>query len=228
MEFVQNFTPPDIQAKNFTPSISPNFNSLVRKHKKLVKMEKFTPLAKNLHCRRQWGHGQIPPLSSSINDTSNSHHQQHEHQKFPTWGLCYPPGAVLRSCAPKPFLCKIAKIFSAIFPRLDTSVICFLLVWKKDGSRFITNFSMIAQFTMQKSRLLTESSGPVVILRGYQDSESQNLSWHNRSAERMTSIIYLFLRKSCLQNVFVISYLYFICLSNFHRGLVTRQLPHNF
>ena len=27
MEFVQNFTPPDFQAKNFTPAISPNFNS---------------------------------------------------------------------------------------------------------------------------------------------------------------------------------------------------------
>ena len=25
MRFVQNFTPPDFQAKNFTPSISPNF-----------------------------------------------------------------------------------------------------------------------------------------------------------------------------------------------------------
>ena len=31
MEFVQNFTPPDFQAKNFTPSISPNFNSFSRK-----------------------------------------------------------------------------------------------------------------------------------------------------------------------------------------------------
>ena len=27
MEFVQNFTPPDFHAKNFTPPISPNFNS---------------------------------------------------------------------------------------------------------------------------------------------------------------------------------------------------------
>ena len=26
-------------------------------------MEKFTPLAKILHCRRHWRHGQIPPLS---------------------------------------------------------------------------------------------------------------------------------------------------------------------
>ena len=46
-EFVQKFTPPDNQAKNFTPSISPNFNSFSgKKHKKWVKMEKFTPLAK--------------------------------------------------------------------------------------------------------------------------------------------------------------------------------------
>ena len=35
MEFVQNFTPPDFQAKNFTPSITPNFNSFSKKkHKK--------------------------------------------------------------------------------------------------------------------------------------------------------------------------------------------------
>ena len=35
MEFVQNFTPPDFQAKNFTPSNSPNFNSFSKKkHKK--------------------------------------------------------------------------------------------------------------------------------------------------------------------------------------------------
>ena len=35
MEFVKKFTPPDFQAKNFTPSISPNFNSFSKKkHKK--------------------------------------------------------------------------------------------------------------------------------------------------------------------------------------------------
>ena len=35
MEFVQKFTPPDFQAKNFTPSISPNFKSFSKKkHKK--------------------------------------------------------------------------------------------------------------------------------------------------------------------------------------------------
>ena len=51
MELVQNFTPPDFQVKNFTPAISPDFNSFSgKKHKKRVKMEKFTPLAKILHC----------------------------------------------------------------------------------------------------------------------------------------------------------------------------------
>ena len=49
--------------KNFTPSISPKFNSFSKKkHKKWVKMEKFTLLAKILHCRRHWRHWQIPPL----------------------------------------------------------------------------------------------------------------------------------------------------------------------
>ena len=69
MEIVQNFTPPDFQAKNFTPSISPNLNSFSgKKHKKWVKMEKFTPLAKILHCRRQWREWQIPPLPDSYSD----------------------------------------------------------------------------------------------------------------------------------------------------------------
>ena len=31
MEFVKNFTQPDFQAKNFTPSISPSFNSFSKK-----------------------------------------------------------------------------------------------------------------------------------------------------------------------------------------------------
>ena len=34
MEFVQKFTPPDFQAKSFTPSISPNFNSFSDKNTK--------------------------------------------------------------------------------------------------------------------------------------------------------------------------------------------------
>ena len=65
MEFVQNFTPPDFQVKNFTPSISPNFNSFSKKkHKKLVKMEKFTPLATNFT---------LPPgLTGWTNSTSGT------------------------------------------------------------------------------------------------------------------------------------------------------------
>ena len=31
VEFVQNFTPPDFHVKNFTPPISPNFNSFSKK-----------------------------------------------------------------------------------------------------------------------------------------------------------------------------------------------------
>ena len=64
MEFVINFTPANFQAKDFTPPISPNFNSFSeKKHKKWVKMEKFTLLAKILHCHRQWQQWQISPLS---------------------------------------------------------------------------------------------------------------------------------------------------------------------
>ena len=37
MEFVQKFTPPDFQVKNFTPPILPNFNSF-SKEKKTQKM----------------------------------------------------------------------------------------------------------------------------------------------------------------------------------------------
>ena len=36
MEFVKNFTRPDFQFRNFTPEISPNFNSFSKKkHKKM-------------------------------------------------------------------------------------------------------------------------------------------------------------------------------------------------
>ena len=50
MRFALNFTPQEFQAKTFTPPISPNFNSFSKKkHKKWVKMEKFTPLEKNFY-----------------------------------------------------------------------------------------------------------------------------------------------------------------------------------
>ena len=39
---------------------------LVGKNTKKVKMEKFTTLAKILHCCRQWRYGQIPPLTGTL------------------------------------------------------------------------------------------------------------------------------------------------------------------
>ena len=36
MRFVRNFTPPDFQAKNFTPLFSPNFNSFGDKNTKKI------------------------------------------------------------------------------------------------------------------------------------------------------------------------------------------------
>ena len=48
MEFVQNFTPPDFQVKNFTPSISPNFNSFSDKtHKKMSENGEIYTAGKN-------------------------------------------------------------------------------------------------------------------------------------------------------------------------------------
>ena len=47
MRFVQNFTPPDFQAKNFTLSISPNFNSFSDKtHKKMSENGEIYPAGK--------------------------------------------------------------------------------------------------------------------------------------------------------------------------------------
>ena len=67
MAFVKNFTLPNFQAKNFTPSISPNFSSFSeKKHTKWVNMEKLTPLAKILHFRRQWREGQTSPLDLGL------------------------------------------------------------------------------------------------------------------------------------------------------------------
>ena len=48
MEFVQKFTLPDFQAKNFTPSISPNFNSFSgKKHKKMSENGEIYTAGKN-------------------------------------------------------------------------------------------------------------------------------------------------------------------------------------
>ena len=58
MRFVINFTPPDFQAINFTHLISPKFNNFGDKNtKKVVKMEKFTPLATNFTLMGWKNHG---------------------------------------------------------------------------------------------------------------------------------------------------------------------------
>ena len=63
MEFVINCTPRDFQAKNFTPSISPNFNTFSDKNvKKELNGEIYTTeVAKIFHCRWQGRQGQISP-----------------------------------------------------------------------------------------------------------------------------------------------------------------------
>ena len=66
MEFVQKFTPPDFQAKNFTPSISPNFNSFSGKNTKNA--WKWG----NLHCWQKfytWQNGYFcQQICSKFND----------------------------------------------------------------------------------------------------------------------------------------------------------------
>ena len=59
MEFVQKFTPPDFKVKNLTPSMSPYFNSFSENENENGEIYS---AGKNLHCRRHWRHGQIPPL----------------------------------------------------------------------------------------------------------------------------------------------------------------------
>ena len=63
MEFVQNFTPPYFQAKNFTLSISPNFNSFSKKkHKKMSENGEIYTAGKNFT---------LPPaLTALTNSTS--------------------------------------------------------------------------------------------------------------------------------------------------------------
>ena len=63
MEFVQKFTPPDFRAKNFTPSISPNFNSFSKKkHKKMSENGEIYTAGKNFT---------LPPaLTAWTNSTS--------------------------------------------------------------------------------------------------------------------------------------------------------------
>ena len=67
MEFVQNFTPPDFQAKNFTPSISPNFNSLVRKTQKMSENGEIYTTGKNFTLPDFRAKNFTPSISSNFN-----------------------------------------------------------------------------------------------------------------------------------------------------------------
>ena len=67
MEFVKKFTPTDFQAKSFTPSISPNFNSFSDKNTKNEwKWRNLQCCTKILYCRWQWRQWQISPLPTII------------------------------------------------------------------------------------------------------------------------------------------------------------------
>ena len=63
MEFVKNFTPPNFQAKNFTPSISPYFKSFSKKkHKQMSENGEIYIAGKNFT---------LPPaLTALTNSTS--------------------------------------------------------------------------------------------------------------------------------------------------------------
>ena len=63
MKFVKNFTPSDFQAKNFTPSISPNFNSFSDKNtKKMSENGEIYTAGKNFTL--------LPALTAWTNSTS--------------------------------------------------------------------------------------------------------------------------------------------------------------
>ena len=63
MEFVKNFTPSDFQAKNFTPSISPYFNSFSKKkHKKMSENGEIYTAGKNFPL--------LPAVTAWTNSTS--------------------------------------------------------------------------------------------------------------------------------------------------------------
>ena len=65
MEFVQNFTPPDFQAKNFTPPISPNFNSFSKKkHKKMSENGEIYTAGKNFT---------LPPAVTAWTNSTSVH-----------------------------------------------------------------------------------------------------------------------------------------------------------
>ena len=70
MEFVQNFTLPDFRAKNFTPSISPNFNSFSKKkHKKMSENGEIYTAGKNFT---------LPPALTAWTNSTNKQNTKNE------------------------------------------------------------------------------------------------------------------------------------------------------
>ena len=66
MEFVQNFTPPDFQAKIFTPPISPDFNSFSKK--------KTQKMSENGEINTAGKNFTLPPaVTAWTNSTSDNH-----------------------------------------------------------------------------------------------------------------------------------------------------------
>ena len=79
-EICQNFTPPDFQAKDFTPLISLNFNSFSDKNtKNECFWRNLHHWQKILHYRRQWRQWQISPLCDPITYLWNCHDNYHYH-----------------------------------------------------------------------------------------------------------------------------------------------------
>ena len=63
MEFVQKFTPPDFQAKHFTPSISPTFNSFSGK--------KTQKMSENIEIYTAGKNFTLPPAVTAVTNLTS-------------------------------------------------------------------------------------------------------------------------------------------------------------
>ena len=95
MEFVQKFTPPDFQVKNFTPPILPNFNSFSKK--------KTQKMSENGEIYTAGKNFTLPPaVTAWTNSTSEGgnpwfrHLRQKDLEPQQSWNLSVPsvPAAV--------------------------------------------------------------------------------------------------------------------------------------
>ena len=102
MEFVKKFTPPDFQAKNFTPSISPNFNSFSDKNTKKNEWK-----WRNLHS---WQTFYTAAGSDGIDNDKSFfvHYQSHSEETF---NKKYHPSPVLSNKATKKLYLQVLLQF---------------------------------------------------------------------------------------------------------------------